>query len=550
VHGTLVASNIVKAHGPQLVLRGVSLTVRPGSRIGVVGPNGIGKTTLLRVLAGLEAPDQGAVARAPDSMTAGYLPQEYEARPGETLLGFLARRTGVAAAEAEMDALAARLTDEPDLAGAYSDALDRFLSLGGADLAARAGAACAEVGLEPSLDLPLTALSGGEAARAALAALLLSRFDVYLLDEPTNDLDLMGLERLEGFVDSVEGGVVTVSHDRAFLDRTVTRILEFEPETGRPREYPGGWSEYETARAQARQREEAAYDRYAAERQRFEELLRVRRNQARAGSAMTDRRGTHALMSKVRTAERRLTRLERVEKPWRPWRLQLSLAPGPRGGATVLALAGALVERPGFRLGPVDLELRRGDRVVVSGPNGSGKTTLLGALLGTTELAEGRRRVGVGVVVGELEQRRGEFDLDEPLLEPFGRATGLAPGEARTLLAKFGLGPDELARPARSLSPGERTRTSMAVLAGRGVNCLILDEPTNHLDLEAIEELECALELFEGTVVLVSHDRRFAESFRATRVIRLETGTDSAHGVRHARVFEQYDRRGEEAGRT
>jgi ATPase subunit of ABC transporter with duplicated ATPase domains len=169
VHGTLGASNIVKAHGPQLVLRGVSLTVQPGSRIGVVGPNGIGKTTLLRVLAGLEATDRGVVARVPESLTVGYLPQEYESRPGETLLGFLARRTGVAGAEAEMDALAAGLAAQPDLAEAYSEALERFLSLGGADLAARARAACAEVGLEPSLDVPLTTLSGGEAARAALA---------------------------------------------------------------------------------------------------------------------------------------------------------------------------------------------------------------------------------------------------------------------------------------------------------------------------------------------------------------------------------------------
>jgi ATPase subunit of ABC transporter with duplicated ATPase domains len=330
----------------------------------------------------------------------------------------------------------------------------------------------------------------------------------------------------------------------------VTRILELEAETGRPREYPGGWSEFEAARAHARESEEAAYDRHAAERRRFEDLLRARQNQARVGGPMADRRGTRALMSKVRTTERRLERLERVEKPWRPWRLQLSLAPRARGGATALTLAGALVERPGFRLGPVDLELRRGDRVLVSGANGSGKTTLLNALLGTCELAAGQRRVGVGVVVGALEQRRGEFDVDEPLLEPFTRAAAVAAGEARTLLAKFGLGPDELARPARSLSPGERTRTSLAVLAARGVNCVILDEPTNHLDLEAIEQLENALEHFEGTIVLVSHDRRFVESFRAAHILRLETGTDSAHGVRHARVLERYDRRGEEAGRS
>jgi ATPase subunit of ABC transporter with duplicated ATPase domains len=542
--GTLAATNIVKAHGPLPVLRGVTLAIQPGSRTGIVGPNGIGKTTLLRVLAGLEAPDGGSVRRSPESLTVGYLPQQPDLRDGETLLTYFGRRTGVADAEAELERYATGLAADTSLADSYSAALERFLALGGADLEARAAAACAEVGLRASLDTSGGGLSGGEGARAALVAILLSRFDVFLLDEPTNDLDLAGLDRMERFLDGIGGGVVVVSHDRAFLDRTVTRILELEAETGRPREYAGGWSEYEASRTGERAREEAAYGRYAEERGRFGELLRARRGQARAGSAMADRRGTQALRSKVRQAERRLKRLERVEKPWRPWRLELSLGQGRRSGDVVVGLSGAVMVRPGFRLGPVDLELRWGDRLLVLGDNGTGKTTLLRALLGTLELAAGGRHLGSGVVVGELDQRREEFDLDVPLIGPFAERTGLAPVQARTLLAKFGLRADDLARPARSLSPGERTRASVAALAAGGVNCLVLDEPTNHLDLEAIDELERALEDYEGTVLLVTHDRRFLDRFRATHVVELVVDTDPSQSARHARVVDRYDRIG------
>jgi ATPase subunit of ABC transporter with duplicated ATPase domains len=406
------------------------------------------------------------------------------------------------------------------------------------------------VSLRTPLHSPLGTLSGGEAARAALAALLLSRFDVYLLDEPTNSLDGRGLDRLDRFVDNLRGGLVVVSHDRAFLDRTVTRVLEFEAETGKPREFAAGWAEYEEARERRRRRERAAFGGYDAERRRFEGLLSARRTQARAGGAMADRRGTQALRSKVRQAERRLERLERVEKPWSPWRLQLSFGAGPRGGDVAVALTGAVVEHPGFRLGPVDLEVRSGERLLVHGENGSGKTTLVRALLGVGPLAAGRRVIGPGTIVGQIDQRREEFELDTPLVEPFAASAGLTVGAARTLLAGFGLGAGELSRPARSLSPGEKTRASLAAAAARGVNCLMLDEPTNHLDLEAIEELESALDRFAGAVVLVTHDRRFLEGFRATAAVSVEIatppGTHSAQSVRHACVFPRYARTGGE----
>jgi ATPase subunit of ABC transporter with duplicated ATPase domains len=519
--GTLAATKITKSFGAEVILDGASLVVPSGARIGVVGPNGSGKTTLLRLLAGLEEPDTGAVERRPETVTVGYLAQEADAPGDETLLGYLERRTGVAAAAAEMDGLAGRLGEEPQLAGEHGDALERFLALGGGDLSARAREMAARVGLGADrLERPLGTLSGGEAARAKLAAILLSRFDVLLLDEPTNDLDFAGLDLLERFVSSSPSALVVVSHDRAFLEQVVERIVEFEAETRRIRGFAGSWADYERLRAAGRRSDEAAYERYVGERSRFEGLLRTRQGEARSAGKMADRRGTHALMSKVRSAERRLERLEQVDKPWSPWRLKLSLD-ARRAGDVVARLSGAVVEQDDFRLGPIDLELRHGDRLAVVGPNGAGKTTLIRALLGDLPLARGSRYVGPGVRFGELEQDRAWLDSERPLIDLFVERAAMPTGDARTVLAKFALGADEVARPAASLSPGERTRAVLAVLSARGANALVLDEPTNHLDLEAIEQLETALEEYDGALVLVTHDRRFLERIAPTMTLTL-----------------------------
>jgi ATPase subunit of ABC transporter with duplicated ATPase domains len=518
--GTLAATNITKTYGAVTILDGASMLVPPRARIGVVGPNGSGKTTLLRLLAGVDRPDSGSVKRRPPALNVGYLAQEADVRPDETLVAYLERRAGVAAAAADMDSLAARLGEEPELTEEHAEALERFLSLGAADFLARASEVVNRVGLGAErLDRSLGTLSGGETARVKLAAILLSRVDVLLLDEPTNDLDFAGLELLERFVASTSSALVLVSHDRAFLEQAVDRVVEFEPETRRIREFAGGWAEYERLRVLGRRGDEAAYKHYVAERSRFEGLLRTRRGEAQAAGRMSDRRGTHALMSKVRTAGRRLERLEEVEKPWSPWRLRLSLG-SQRAGDVVARLSGAVVVQGSFRLGPIDLELRHADRLAIAGPNGSGKTTLIRALVGDLPLAAGERQVGPNVRFGELEQNRAWLESDRPLLELFRERTGVPAGEARTLLAKFALR-DEVTRSASALSPGERTRAVLAVLSAQRANALILDEPTNHLDLEAIEQLELALEDYAGTLVLVTHDRRFLERVAPTTTLDL-----------------------------
>jgi ATPase subunit of ABC transporter with duplicated ATPase domains len=535
----LSARAVSLQRGGRTVLSEVSVSVGPGARLGVVGPNGIGKSSLLSVLAGLTAPDSGAVERSPASLTVGLLHQEPDGIAGEDLLAYLARRTGVANASAELDRLTAALADDPGALESYTEALERFVALGGADFDARAEVVCREVGLPPErLGTELRSLSGGQAARARLAAVLLARFDVWLLDEPTNDLDFEGIDRLERFLAGVPGAVVTVSHDRAFLDRCVTRILEIEEHTHRGVEYAGAWSEYVQRRTLSRSQAGEAYDAWRRERERLRDRIRAQRAWSEHGVRKAARRPrdadkaqrdfrinrTEKQAAKVRTSERALARLGTLDKPWEGWELRLDLAPADRAGSVVARLDAATLRRGGFTLGPFSLQVDWADRIVVSGPNGAGKSTLLAALFGTLPLDGGSRWVGPSVRFGVLDQRRSSLDPQASVLDGFVAATGATVEEARSTLAKFGLTSEHVRRPQGGLSPGERTRAQLAVLTWRGANTLVLDEPTNHLDLPAIEQLEAALDAFSGTLIVVTHDRWLLETVSFTRAVEVGNG--------------------------
>ena len=531
----LAARSLSRERGPYVVLRDVSVTVGPTTRLGVVGPNGVGKSTLLRVLAGIEQPDRGTVELAPPDAAVGYLAQEPERRPGETVRDHLLRRTGAADADAALvEAGEALGRGEVGAERRYEQALARWQALGVDSLDARVESVTADLGLPAAvLDRPTTVLSGGQAARVALAVVLLSRFDITLLDEPTNDLDFDGLERLEGFLAGLSGGLVLVSHDRAFLDRTITSVLELDEHDHRGRLFEGGWSAYLDERAVARRHAEEAYSTYRAQRRQL--LERARRERQWATSAVTRekrqprdndkaQRGfrvnrTEKLASRARMTERAVERLGEVEKPWEGWQLRFAVSEAARAGDVVARLSGAVVERGSFRLGPIDIEIGWAERVALLGPNGTGKSTVIDALLGRLPLAAGERWLGPGVVVGELGQSRTGFAGEAPLIDGFTAVLGLDVAPARSLLAKFGLGADHVRRSSASLSPGERTRAELAVFQARGVNFLVLDEPTNHLDLPAIEQLEEALAGFGGTLLLVSHDRRLLEDVDLTRQV-------------------------------
>ena len=538
---SLLARGVGAAFADRTLFADLSLTVAPGDVVGLVGANGAGKSTLLRILAGVDAPAAGTVTLSPADALVGWLPQEPERRPGEVVAADLARRTGVAAAQAALDAAADGLAaGQPGADDAYATAFDRWMALGAADLEERTGQVLADLGLRLDLDHPMTGLSGGQAARVGLAALLLSRFDVLLLDEPTNDLDLDGLARLEAFVQAQRAGIVVVSHDREFLARCVTSVVELDLAQQRVSVYGGGYDAYLEERETARQHAREAYEEYADRRSSLEERGRTQRAWMEKGvrnavRKATDpdkflkhhrREGSEKQAAKARQTDRMIERLEEVPEPRKEWELRYEIAAAPRGSSVAATLNGAVVRLGSFTLGPVSLQLAAGDRVAVTGANGSGKTTLLGALLGRIPLDEGSATLGPSVAVGEVDQARSVLDTPVPLVEAFGAEVPDWPdAEVRTLLAKFGLRAAHVLRPAASLSPGERTRAALALLQARGVNLLVLDEPSNHLDLPAIEQLEAALEGYTGTLLLVTHDRRMLDAVRVDRRWVVDAGT-------------------------
>src|SRR5215468_10996333 len=381
VSASLTARDVTVSRGAAVILDRVSLTVAPGDRVVVVGPNGVGKTTLLRALAGEVIPETGTVSRRPATATVGHVPQEPDVRPGETLAGHLARRTGVAAAAAELDrATAALAAGRPDAETAYPAALERWLALGGADFTERADAVAGRLGLAVDiLERGAGQLSGGQAARLRLAAVLLIR----------------------------AGGLVVVSHDREFCARVARQVVEIDELSHQVAEYAGGWAGYLAERAAARAGAEREYAHYSERRDALVERARRMKEWSRDGArraadpaAEPDKnirwrevQRSQRTGAKGAALERAVDRLDPVAEPRDPWQLRLSIASAGRGSEVVFSLRDAVVERGDVRLGPVNLTVAAGERVRLTGPNGSGKSTLLGALLGRIPLHSGARYV-------------------------------------------------------------------------------------------------------------------------------------------------------------
>lgn len=528
---SLSLSGVAVSFGARPLFAGLDAVVAPGDVTALVGPNGSGKTTLLRAIAGEVVPDAGTIRLAPADATVGYLPQSLP-DPDESVADYVRRRTGVAAATIAFETAARDLADGgPGSEEVYAHALERWLNLGAADLEVRLAETLARVGLAVDPDRPLGALSGGQAARAALASILVSRYDVLLLDEPTNNLDATGREALTEFIRAVRTPVLIASHDRALLDEVATAVLELDYHQQAVAHYSGGWSDYREAKALARRHAEEAYEAYVEQRDALTEQADRQTSWAARGRAKAAKLGPGTALAKqhkenkARRMDQRAARardaarrLAAVEQPRREWELRYALAEAAPSAEVVLTLDEVVVRNGGFTLGPVSAQVVRGDRVALLGDNGSGKTTLLSAVLGRLPLAAGRISWGARVVPGVLDQERtivsGNARLIDKVMELLDWRDE---AETRRLLAKFGLGPEHIGRPCDSLSLGERTRAALALLQGRAVNLLILDEPTNHLDVVAIEQLQQALERFGGTVLIVSHDRALSEALNPTQ---------------------------------
>ena len=538
---TLVAKSLSGGHAHRTLFDDLDLTVAPGDVVGVVGANGAGKSTLLQLLAGRATPLGGTISTAPSDAFIGWLPQEHERLAGETVAQHIARRTGAAEAAETMEATASALgSGAPGADDEYAVALERWLASGAPDLDERIPSVLGDLRLGLDGDALMTSLSGGQAARVGLAALLLSRFDIVLLDEPTNDLDLDGLERLERMVTGMRAGIVLVSHDREFLARCVTKVVELDLAQQQVRVYDGGYDAFLEERAVARRHAREAYEQFADTKADLVSRARTQREWSSQGvrNAMKKspdndkiRRKAQTESSekqgqKVRQMESRIARLDEVEEPRKEWVLQFDIAAAPRSSGVVATLNEATLRLGDFVLGPVSAQVDAGDRIGITGPNGAGKTTLLRLLLGESSPDTGTASLGASVAVGVIDQARTTLDDDQRLGDAFEAAVPeLTQAEVRTLLAKFGLKADQVTSEVGRLSPGERTRAAMALLQARGVNLLVLDEPTNHLDLPAIQQLEEALASYDGALLLVSHDRRLLDNVTLDRRWRVADGS-------------------------
>jgi ATP-binding cassette subfamily F protein 3 len=532
----LSVHNINKSFGIVPVLKNISFNLNDGEKIGLVGPNGCGKTTLLRILAGQERTDSGTFSLTSAGARLGYLSQSLEASTGETVGHFLLSMQGdlPALSQRLMD-LAAKLAADPgrsDLQNEYDSVLASIESAADAAGTLESTLAAFELDNLPK-DQLIASLSGGQKTRLGLAGLLLSNPQVLLLDEPTNHLDFDMLEWLEDWILHSRSAVLLVSHDRVFLDRTMQSILELDPETHQARLYPGTYSQYLEAKSSEKAQQWQAYSDQQVEIRRLKLAARHYRDLAtfkKGGKADTAdkfakgffaNRGL-ATVRRAKSIEKKIETLmtdEKVGKPHAGWQMKMELENVPTSSRQVLTLKDLSV---GYGekviLSGINETVRYGERILLIGSNGCGKSTLLRTINGQLPPLAGTFRLGTSVKVGYMAQDQTEnLDPARTVVESLQRVCALNETDARSLLHKYLFSGDEALLPVAQCSFGMRSRLVLACLVAQGCNFLILDEPLNHLDIPSRSQFENALAEFEGTILSVSHDRYFIQRF-ASRV--------------------------------
>jgi len=518
----LKVTKLYKTYGANTVLHDISFSLGRGQKVALVGSNGSGKSTLLKLIAGAEELDGGEIV-TPKHSCIGYLPQDTSVTEDIPIRQYLRAVSGVEHLESRMEELSTQL-EVPELAMEYGDLQDAFIKLDGYSFEHRMEIVLEGFGLgDVGLDRHCSQLSSGQKSKVTLAGILLKGVDLLLLDEPTNNLDLPALVWLEDYLRKSKATVIVVSHDRRFLDRTVRKVFEINSHDHSLTISGGTYSDYLAMKSKRFARQKEEYRLQQEEIGRLSDRAGRLRSSAESGSSWQgsdndkflrgfkqNRAGRSSRIAK--TIERRIDRMDKVERPVEKDLLKISLAPESISSSCDIRATDLVAGySDGFTVGPVSMDVTFGTRVGIMGLNGSGKSTLLKTLSGVLKPISGSVEIGRGVRMGNMMQEHESLSRQETVLECVMRRSGLETQATFALLVKYGMAESQIRQPIANLSPGGRARLLLAIFSAASVNTLLLDEPTNHLDLEAQEALEEALETYEGTILLVSHDRYFLE---------------------------------------
>ena len=524
----LTAHHIHKTYGIQPILQDISFSLSHNERVGLIGPNGCGKTTLMRILAGLEQPDSGTVASTRPNLRIGYLAQGMDFEPEQTLQSTLSlQHVSQADLESEIASLASALSADPNdahIQAKYDSTLNRL-----ATFDVRPESVLAPLGLSNiALDAPVKYLSGGQKTRLMLARVLLEEPHLLLLDEPTNHLDIDMLEWLEDWLTHFNGAALIVSHDRAFLDNTVTSILELDPVTHHTKSYPGNYADYLEQKLTEREKQAQAYQ------DQQDEIAQLRAAAAHIRGLTKMRKGgkadpkntdgfsvgffgncaTKRTVGRAKHIEARIEKIlteEQIEKPRSSWQIKLDFGAPAHQSKDVLVTEKLSVGYDRPLLTDLNLHIRAGQRIALTGPNGTGKTTLIRTIAGKLNPLAGNLKLGMTVKLGYMTQEQELLNPGFNALQSIQAVASFNETEARNFLHYFLFKGDDALRPTRELSFGERARLQLALLVAQGCTFLLLDEPINHLDIPSRARFEEALANFKGTILAVVHDRYFIE---------------------------------------
>lgn len=531
----LTAKNISVGYGGNAIINDVNLTLRKREKVALVGPNGSGKSTLLNALAGKLSPDSGSVIND-GNMQIGYLPQMVEILSRETVLAYIKRATGIKKIEEQMELQAEKLTDPASLQE-YGILQEQYVAIDGYTFGHRLMLVLRGLGLdEILLEQNISSLSGGQKSKVAIAALLLSKPDILLLDEPTNNLDLPSIVWLETFLTQTSKGCLIVSHDRNFLDHIVSKVIVVDPRSQTITEHTGSYTDYIERTENAKLRQAELYEIQQREVKQMKDTVDKKKRWANKGAKQQtsdndkylrgyQRDRSSGISRNAKALEKQIERMQKIEKPKEEKILTIPLNAMLDSAKHSIVVNNLIAGyKNGFQIGPITTQFTFGSKTAIIGSNGSGKTTLLRVIAGEMIPLSGTVSIGPSLVIGTITQELLNMPQGKTILNFIMDKSKAEKHLVYNILHRFGFSADNVGKEIRYLSPGERMRLLIALYSLLSVNTLILDEPTNHLDREAMTALEILLGQYEGTVVLVSHDRYFLKMFNPSQIFIVEHG--------------------------